>query len=852
MASATVSPANTPKRGSISGMESAHSVVLREIGNVLNISAKINLNVGFLELGGHSLSAIALVSACKSQNIHLSVENILLSSTIAEILDSAKWIINSSRDPDTSLLPTDSARKRATESTLGPLAKKCHTVFQSNLNPGHSSAGFRSPMTEMQLVFVQGSRGNPGTNIISFYETYQTKDVPAMKEAWKAVLELEAIFRTTFHVTEDEATLVEQMNADFIWEEIVVHNQEDYEKALDENQQPEHVLTSFIVITRPSSGQDAALSTIVWRVHHALIDGFSAALLYKKVRQAAAGLPIKAGTPFTQLAKQLQILQDVNQISCQQFWNKRQDISSNAVGDILLPSPTSSNTLSKNLTKSITVTVPADELTECAQRAKVSPVSIYYAAWAMILSMYNDSDFVVFGVVLAGRDLPLVGVDDSIGPLVNTLPLHVFLDKTLTTVEYMRHIFTKLVRLDSVQYSRADDGFNRGFSSALAAEFEMTVSDGIRPVGQSCFTAVTEVPLSIFIGSNNTLRICYQSHSFYQKDIERLGEHYRNACLGLTATEGSIRSCMENILSDESRLLLRKLGNGLSDSTTASSVHDDLVTIFERAVLADPSAIAIEKASEMLTFAELNNNANQVAKALSQLIEPGDVVCVNADRSINWIIAIYGILKAGGVYSPQDHALPAVAREANFQTAAAKVFLVSSILDKKIKPDSCDVCLAVDELLADSLLSPSDAQIRRIATPSANAYICFTSGSTGKPKGVMCTHEGLVAFQRTPEVRLFAAPGRKISQIMAPAFDGSIHEIFSALSYGATLVLSNSMDLVLHLGSVDSAILTPSLAQKLVPSDFPQLKTVRNSYSITTSTNRNLSCISWGNLSLNL
>lgn len=833
MAPITVFPGSIPRRRSLNCKESAQSVVLREICAVLNTTAKIDPNVGFLELGGHSLSAIGLVSACKSQNVHLSMENILLSNTIAEILDCAKWINTLSKDAEMSLQQTHSGRKRSANPIPGPLPKKRHTLFQSNPCSGRSSSGFQAPMTEMQLLFVQGSRANPGTNIISFYETYQAKDIPAMKRAWRAVMETEAIFRTAFRVTEDEAASVEQMNAEFIWEEVLVHNQVDYEKALKENQQSEDVLTSFTVVTRPEVGRDTMLSTVVWRVHHALIDGFSAALVYKKVRQAAAGLPIQAGTPFSRLARELQTLQEANRFSSQQFWKQRQDISSNAVGDILLPSPTSTNTLTKNAARSVTVSLPADQLTECARRAKVSPMSIYYAAWAMVLSKYNDSDSVVFGVVLAGRDLPLHGVEDSIGPLVNTLPLHVSLDKNLTTTEYMRHIFRKLVELRSVQYSRMDDGVNRGFSSALAAEFEMTVSelDGVRPVGQSYFTAVTEIPLSIFIGSNNTVRICFHSRSFYKKDIERLGDHYRNALLGLIATEGSVGSCMEDMLPKESRILLRRIGNGLSDSTTASSVHDDLVTLFESAVSANPTAIAIEKASERLTFDELNNKANQVAKRLSQLIEPGDVVCVDADRSINWIIAIYGILKAGGVYSPQDHALPAVVRETNFQTAAAKVFLVSSILDKKLKPKSCDVFLAVDEVLADPALSPSHASVRLLATPSANAYICFTSGSTGKPKGVMCTHEGLVAFQRTPEVRLFAEPGRKISQIMAPAFDGSIHEIFSALSYGATLVLSNSMDPVSHLRSVDSAILTPSLAQKLAPEDFPQLKTVSHSFS---------------------
>ncbi|GAW22827.1 hypothetical protein ANO14919_123710 [Xylariales sp. No.14919] len=116
---------------------------------------------------------------------------------------------------------------------------------------------------------------------------------------------------------------------------------------------------------------------------------------------------------------------------------------------------------------------------------------------------------------------------------------------------------------------------------------------------------------------------------------------------------------------------------------------------------------------------------------------------------------------------------------------------------------------------------------RAVPRPSDNAYLCFTSGSTGKPKGVMCHHAGLVAFQITPEVRFFAGPGQRISQLMSPAYDGSIYEIFSALSYGATLMLGDEDgDPFAHLKKVNAAILTSSIAKILEPSDYPDLTTV--------------------------
>lgn len=836
MAPLTLSTTNTGRRRSIKGTRSLQSLVLREISSILDISSEvIDLNAGFVELGGHSLSAIYLASTCKSLNIHLSVEDILLSETIADVLDSAKWTANSPTTeavPFTTISPAGRALKRTAEPTSGPLTKRHHTSSQRRESSDSLTTLIQSPMTEMQLAFIQGSQANPGTNTISFYETYQTKHVSVMKKAWKAVIESESIFRTRFEVTEDQATLIEQEYAEFAWEEIVVRNQEEYANALEDDQLFQEVFTSFKVVTWPKDGQDTTLTTIIWRVHHALIDGFSAALVCKKVRWAAAGRPVRAGTPFTQLAKGLYALQNVERSACQQFWRQRQNTSSNAAGDLRLPAPTSTDKLSKNAMQSIRVSIQADQLSECAQKAKVSAVSMHYAAWAMVLSKYSDSDTVVFGVVLTGRNLPIAGVDDGIGPLINTLPLHVCLDRTKTMAEYMRQIFRSLVELGSVQYSRQEDVVGRDFSSALTNEFDMEAleMEGVRPVGKSYFTAVTDIPLSIFIGSDNTVRICYHCRSFNKADIERLGEYYQSALHGLTATEISVGSCMDKMLSGKTRSLSRKFGNCLSESTRASSVHDDLVTLFERAASEYPLSIAVEKASERLTYSELNVKADRVSKNLSQFIKPGDVVCVNADRSVNWIIAIYGILKAGGTYSPQDKALPAIVRDTNFQSAAAKVFLVSSSSDRNLKPTSCDVCLVLDEVLANPCVVRSAVSFRESSTPSANAYICFTSGSSGKPKGVICTHEGLVAFQRTLEVRLFAGPTRRISQIMAPAFDGSIHEIFSALSYGATLVLPDSIDPVSHLRLVDSALLTPSLAQKLTPSDYPKLKTVSYSF----------------------
>src|SRR5205814_10023020 len=125
----------------------------------------------------------------------------------------------------------------------------------------------------------------------------------------------------------------------------------------------------------------------------------------------------------------------------QRFWKQPQAEYVSAASELLLPPPSTQHLGNENATMSVTLEFPVDQLLTYARQIGVSVASLYYGAWALILSIYTDSDAVVFGVVLSGRNLPLAGVENTIGPLINTLPLHVLLNRSLTTTEYMRHIF---------------------------------------------------------------------------------------------------------------------------------------------------------------------------------------------------------------------------------------------------------------------------------------------------------------------------------------------------------------------------------------------------------------------------
>lgn len=785
--------------------------VARELSEILQLSIHdIDFNASFINLGGHSISAVLLAAACKRHGIHLTVEAILGSSSISQLLATSKQANPPCIRPDhLSLLPADHEVELPTSAS--------------------SSTGANAyPITEMQLSLIHGSERQPGKNIISHYETFRLDDLPTMKRAWRAVVSAESIFRTTFDLQGNECRQVEQDTSSFCWEELVVHSKEDYENELREECLDMQTGTSFKVVTWKKDPHQESQSTIRWVTHHSLIDGYSAALILAKVRQATAGISPRPSPPFGSMAAELCRLRRASSTKGRAFWQNRLQKFPSAAGDLLLPSPASPP--SGRLTDAVIIPLDSklERLSSYAQSTGVTVASLYHAAWALVLSVYTDSDTVVYGAVLSGRNLPLSQVENTVGPLVNTLPFHVGADRSQSTAAFLRHVYADMVELASYQWTTPEDGYQRQFSSALAMQISVPAShrDAVIPIEKPFTKISTDIPISVMVEADGTIQLLYDCHRYKKSDVEKLGTYYRAAILGLISPHATLGTCLDAMFSCEALQDLRIKGNCLSGLTTATSIKDDLVSLFEQAAKQNPDAIAIERSDVSLTYRQLDSASSQLATNIQKLINTGDVVCVHSDGSVNWIIGIYGILKAGGVYCPLDMALPSKLRNMMYQSAGSKLFLTPSISNLILKPSSCEVALAVEAVLNEPALQTLVQEPRGLPTPWANAYLCFTSGSTGKPKGVICSHEGLVAFQRDLEVRLFAQPGVKVSQLMSVAFDGSIHEIFSALSYGATLVLRSHADPFAHLKLVDSVILTPSIAQILDPQDFPKIQNV--------------------------
>ncbi|MDB6039124.1 MAG: amino acid adenylation domain protein, partial [Verrucomicrobiales bacterium] len=217
--------------------------------------------------------------------------------------------------------------------------------------------------------------------------------------------------------------------------------------------------------------------------------------------------------------------------------------------------------------------------------------------------------------------------------------------------------------------------------------------------------------------------------------------------------------------------------------------HGNLIhQMVERQAAIRPKNVAVICDSERLTYGELNSRANQLAHLLRQNgVEAESLVGLYTERSVQTVVAILAILKAGGSYLPIDLAYPQDRIEFMLEDAKAKVLITESHLRAKLLTyHGAAICLDCDWGAEADL---NDANLNVAQEASNAAYVIYTSGSTGKPKGVVVTHHNVM--------RLFSATDRWYefdendvwTLFHSFAFDFSVWELWGALFYGGRVVV---------------------------------------------------------------
>ncbi|KAK3807010.1 MAG: Non-ribosomal peptide synthetase module [Benniella sp.] len=487
-------------------------------------------------------------------------------------------------------------------------------------------------------------------------------------------------------------------------------------------------------------------------------------------------------------------------------------------------------------------------LKQLCQEHGVTLYMAILAAWSCVHSRLSGQDDIVIGSPSANRNHHQI--ESLIGIFVNTLALRIDLSGGPTVRQLLERVrktsldaqnhqdlpFEQVV--DIVQPPR-----NLSHSPLFQVMFVMQNNEesewhlpglDIVEANLSYDIAKFDLTLSLFEMDNEILGALSYSTALF--DHATVGRHVGYLCSMLQAmVEDADRPVMSvDLLSHAERdLVLGKWNETQQDYPDGLCIHN----LFEQQVERTPQATALIFNREPLTYAELNERANRLAHHLLSLgVQPESLVAICVERSIAMIVGAIAILKAGGAYVPLDPASASNRLQVILADAAPGI-VVADKLGRQVLGVSAlapltvvdpDTGLNVDpkQERASGTISLADpfTPNPRIAGLTSNhlAYVIYTSGSTGKPKGVMIEHHGVVNLVMSRPDAYGATPTGNIALFPSFAFDSSVVDMFTTLSFGGSLhVLPDDirMDRIklweyLENQSITQALLPPAILQE--------------------------------------
>nr|UBX54540.1 non ribosomal peptide synhtase [Aspergillus sp.] len=718
-------------------------------------SESIDVDRSSVALGVHSLGAMKLSAFCRQVGYNVSASDILTTSSLRELIAHCQKL---------------------------PLSEKPSSTWI-----------LRSHLTPLQNKMFLETRIDPRSNYIQQLFHYAPQDIPRLKRAWEAVVVLEPVFRTVFCEQNGEIFQEIKPTSQFHWEELMVTTSSEVEQQLAAAREQAGFGSSFVVLHYNGPNLRPDECVLVWTAHRALLDGFSSSMLFEKVDCAIRGEPIEPSVPYTQAAADLESFCSSLESDAETFWNARRAEVPDPKGEFHCPEPPKT-LASINQAHIMDECMDIAHLKSEACRLNVTPAAIIHAAWALVVSTYANSDQIIFGMVLSGRDLPFSWAPSIIGPLINQLPFTCRIKRESSISDFIQGVHRDTHRHAKFQPLNGPRD-TAPFTTMLVVQDSglQTAPIALPPLQAPTERDFTSLPLVVDVSSSGEIRLVYRTDRFTSCTIRDVGKLFMNLvnCLVNNSGNDTVQSCLRMRLPTKMQQTLLRLGNAHRTETRVRTQGETLGSLFRGVVSRTPGLIAVCKNGISLTYEELFHSASRVAYIIQRLVHPGDVVAVLADRSINWIIGIWAVVLSNAVYCPIDAEYTPEYQSDLLKQSSATLALLPNVDDMQRHPQDGPLAIVIGQILQSSICAHHVSFPKQ--DPSDVAYLCFTSGSTGVPK----------------------------------AFGGCVFEVFAALCYGSTLVLrKDDSDMLSHLAEVDATILTPSVAAELDASKFPNIRYV--------------------------
>ncbi|MGG1619718.1 condensation domain-containing protein, partial [Paenibacillus sp. NRS-1781] len=640
-------------------------------------------------------------------------------------------------------------------------------------------------------------------------------DVSAFRKSLDVLTQRHETLRTNFHVLQDQEPLqmvIRHKDSELAFEDLREMKKAE-RKTYIQNLKMQDQVRGFELDTDTlmrikvlQTGEETY--HLVWSFHHIVMDGWCLSLVTGEV----------FGTYFTLLEQKQPQLTMVTSYREYIKWLERQDEraardywSSYLAGfeqQTLLPgkdtsrkdqtedneeypasiATKSSEYISEQLTFELDSTW-SEAMNRIAKQQQVTINTLMQSMWGLILQKYNNNEDVIFGSVVSGRPSDIPGVESIIGLFINTIPVRIQSERNATFAEIMRK--TQEQALASGTF----DSFPLYEIQALTEQkqnlinhimvFEnYPVEQQVEQIGEvqpSAFEITnvevveqTNYDLDLMVIPGEVFQIIfrYNANVYDLATVERMQGHVLHVLEQIVNNPHIRVNELELVTPEEQAQILEVWGN----TAVAYPQNQTLSAWFEEQSALTPDQVAVLFGSEALTYRELNERANRLARTLrAEGVGPDQPVGILVQRSLEMIVGIYAILKAGGAYVPIDPDYPADRIRFMLEDSGAKLVLTKSRLAEQASLSFDGMVLVLDR---EDIYHEDGSNLEPLAGPQNVAYVIYTSGSTGKPKGVMVEHHSVLNRILWMHDRYGLSAEDTILQKTAFTFDVSVWELF--------------------------------------------------------------------------
>ncbi len=740
------------------------SIIFAEI---LGIN-KIGLYDDFFDLGGHSLKAVRLVNALEEKTgIRFTINDVFLNSTVQKLS-----ILISYDTENYEKIP------KTEEKDYYPMS---------------------SPQQRTFLISQMDATGI-AYNIPFGLKIYGTLDVDAIRTTLQTIIDRHEILRSEFLLMDGKPvqTILPAVKVDFTYRNISSENlsNENMEEALMKDFVRPFVL-SKAPLFRAELIVDRDTNYLLFDMHHIVSDGTSLNIVINEFYRIYSGEKLKPLPCQYKDYSEWMLARDFS--SQKEFWMKEfgEDIP---VLDMPtdFPRPQMQNFRGK-IASLDTGKELGRKIKALAKKYGATEYMVLLSCAMVLISKYSRQEDMVILSPISGRVHK--DTEGMIGMFINTLAMRGRPEKNktfLSFLEEMKDYCLQAYENQEYPFEELVDavGVKSGISQnqlfnimlILHNEQEMPKPEEAQLdiIENKDVSAKFDITFNITEYDDNfKLNLEYSIALYRKESAEGIAAHYIKLLESITEDENVILNNIQMMTAADHEIL-----RAVNDTRIPYEEGATLAELFERQVTASPDRIAVKCNEEELSYRELNKRANRIANKLRVLgVNPGDIIPILVDRSVNLFAGILGILKSGAAYLPLDPEYPEERIGYMLDHSKAKMVLTEENLQNKLPEEKITLLMSMCTDESNSCLNPS------VINESKDlAYVLYTSGSTGKPKGVMIEHRQIVNFIKGMELSTDITSYSKIICLTTVSFDIFGLESLLPLTRGMTVTMTRSRE----------------------------------------------------------